>query len=575
MILKVSPRANGRKALSIIESYRRPEDGRTTTRTVMSLGYLDELERQFPDPIAHFREVARRMSEQKRRANASVALEIRPTRPIDMNAANRKNVGCAVPLAIYNSLGIERTLRNHTARTRAGYDPNAVMRLLVVERLLDPGSKRSAVAGKDAYFFRSSFTEDDVYRALDVFADARDKVVSCMNRHIEKRYGRDTRNVFYDVTNYYFEADPDDLRARGVSKERRPNPIVQMGLLQDADGVPITYRLFPGNTVDGATMLPVLADMKRDLDLPTVTAVADKGLNCSANMAALVASGDGFVFSQSVRGTKSDGRLRARVLDGRGYRANAEGTLKRKSWQGTKTIHLRAEDTHSGKAEDVEIEVKYVALWSRKYAERARAERARVVEKARELVAHPGSYSRATHFGAARYVKGVGVDRATGELVETEEVRSLDLAAIERDAEADGYFLIVSSRTSWSDDEIVGAYRGLWQIEESFRVTKSDIEARPVYVRTPAHIEAHFLTCYIALTILRLIQKVSETRPSAAAITDSLRKLSCSALEGNWWLFDHRSELTKELFSAVGIDHPTKYMTTRAVRSLMQKKPAG
>lgn len=114
-----------------------------------------------------------------------------------------------------------------------------------------------------------------------------------MNRGVEKGYGRDTRNVFYDVTNYYFECDPDDLRRNGASKERRPNPIVQMGLLQDADGVPITYRLFPGSTADCATMLPVLADMKRDLGLPTVTAVADKGLNCSANMAALVASGDG------------------------------------------------------------------------------------------------------------------------------------------------------------------------------------------------------------------------------------------------------------------------------------------
>ena len=114
-----------------------------------------------------------------------------------------------------------------------------------------------------------------------------------MNRGVEKGYGRDTRNVFYDVTNYYFECDPDDLRRNGASKERRPNPIVQMGLLQDADGVPITYRLFPGSTADCATMLPVLADMKRDLGLPMVTAVADKGLNCSANMAALVASGDG------------------------------------------------------------------------------------------------------------------------------------------------------------------------------------------------------------------------------------------------------------------------------------------
>lgn len=217
--------------------------------------------------------------------------------------------------------------------------------------------------------------------------------------------------------------------------------------------------------------------------------------------------------------------------------------------------------------------MKYVAFWSRRYAERARRERERVIERARELVADPGAYSRATHFGAARYVRGVDVDRATGEVVETARARSLDLAAIEEDAEADGYYLIVTSRTGWTDDEVIGAYRGLWQIEESFRVTKSDIRARPVYVWKPAHIETHFLTCYVALTILRLIQKVSSSRPSAAAICGELGRLSCSALEDNWWLFDHRSELTKELFSAVGVEHPTKYMTTGAIRALMQKKP--
>lgn len=573
MILKVSPRAHGRKSLSIIESYRRPQDGRPTTRTVVTLGYLDELEKEFPDPVAHFEEVARQMTEEKRAAAAPAEIRIHPARKIDARGGSRRNVGCAVPLAVYNSLGVERALRNHAARRRIGYDLNAVMRLLVVERLLHPCSKRSAVASRDGYFFRCDFTEDDVYRALDLLASARDKVVSAVNRGVERLYGRDTRNVFYDVTNYYFECDPDDLRRRGVSKEHRPDPIVQMGLLQDADGVPITYRLFPGNTADCATMLPVLADMKRDLGLPTVTAVADKGLNCSANMAALVASGDGFVFSQSIRGTRSDRALRSRVLDASGYVGNDEGTFKRKSWQGTKIVHLKAEDTASGKPKDVGIDVRYVAFWSRKYAERARRERERVIERARELVADPGAYSRATHFGAARYVRGMDVDRATGEVLDCAHAPALDLEAIERDAEADGYYLIVTSRTGWSDEEVIDAYRGLWRIEESFRVTKSDIEARPVYVRTPAHIEAHFLTCYVALTILRLIQKASASRPSAAAICGELGRLSCSALEDNWWVFDHRSELTEELFSAVGVEHPTKYMTTGAIRALMQKKP--
>ena len=570
MYLHKSRRKDGRVYLSIAENYRL--DGRNKTRTVRSLGYVDELESDYPDPIAHFKKVCDEENERKRAARQAVDITMHPAQKIDMRKSNRKNVGCAVPLAVYNSLGIEKALRNHVAKSKATYDLNAVMRLLVTERLLDPGSKLSAVSNRGRYFFRSDLTDDDVYRALDVLADARDRVVSAMNRAIEKSYGRDTRNVFYDVTNYYFECDPDELRRRGVSKEHRPNPIVQMGLLQDADAVPITYRLFPGNAGDCQTMLPVLRDMKRDLALPTVTAVADKGLNCSANMAALVASGDGFVFSQSIRGTKSDRTLRARVLDENGYRANEDGSFKRKSWQGTKTVHLRASETASGRAEDVEIDVKYVAFWSAKYAKRARCEREKTIERAQELVANPGSYSRATHFGAARYVRGVDFDRGSGEVIECGKARELNLEAIAEDAAADGYYLIVTSRTDWSDGEIIEAYRGLWQIEESFKVTKSDIEARPVYVRTPAHIEAHFLTCYVALTILRLLQKACPSRPSAARIVEELGRIECSRMMDNWWLFDYRSEIAEELFSAMELEYPTTCMTRSRIRSLMKAR---
>lgn len=137
----------------------------------------------------------------------------------------------------------------------------------------------------------------------------------------------------------------------------------------------------------------------------------------------------------------------------------------------------------------------------------------------------------------------------------------------------DGHHLIVTSRTGWGDEEVIDACRGLWRIEESFRVAKSDIGARPVHVRTPAHIEAHFLTCCVALAILRLLQKGCPSRPSAAAICSELKRLSCSALEDNWWVFDHRSGLTEELFGAVGVEHPTKCMRTAEIRRLMQKRP--
>ena len=367
MFLKQTRLKNGRTHLAIVASYK--DGGRTRQRTVESLGYLDELEEHIEDPVAHFRGVCEEMNEAARRASEPVTIEIHPLERVRVSESpgSRRNVGCAVPLAHYGSLGIEGVLRNHARGRRFSYDPNAVARLLVCERILSPDSKLAAWNSRDRYFFRTDFSDDDVYRCLDFLSECRDPVVSAMNRSIAARGVRDTSNFFYDVTNYYFEVDgEDELRRRGVSKEHRPDPIVQMGLLQDADGIPISYRLFPGNTVDCLTMIPVLSDMKRDLGLGRVVAVADKGLNCSDNIAALVARGDGFVFSQSIRGTKSRRALRDWVISDEGYAASGDG-FRIKSRQDIKTVHVTSPEADRETKVDVDVDVKVVAFWSRKH----------------------------------------------------------------------------------------------------------------------------------------------------------------------------------------------------------------
>ena len=393
MHLKQTRQKSGKTSLSVVESWWDPQKKQSRQRTVENLGYLEELALEHGDPVAWGKARAAELTEAKRASEQSVAIEIHPAQKIDKRAENRKNAGCAIALSQYAALGIERPLRNHMRGSGAEYDLNAVLRLLVCERIVEPGSKLAAWSNRGRYFFRTEFSDDDVYRALDELAAAKGAVVSAMNRSIAAAGIRDMSAVYYDVTNYYFEVDgEDELRRKGVSKEHRRSPIVQMGLLQDAGGVPIAYRKFPGNTADCLTMIPVLADMKRDHGLERVVAVADKGLNCSDNIAAAAASGDGFVFSQSVRGTKSDGELKAWVLDEAGYAAKTEDgcRFKSKSRRGFKTVHLKAADTASGRPEDVEVEVKYVAFWSEKYERRARHDREKAIEKAKALVANPG-----------------------------------------------------------------------------------------------------------------------------------------------------------------------------------------
>ena len=570
MFLKQMKTRSGRVRLAIYESYW--DDGKSRQRVVRPLGFLDELGAEHEDPVAWGKAIAAEMTEAKRASEQSVAIEIHPAQKIDKRAENVKNVGCAVALSQYAALGVGNALRSASRASKAGYSLDAVCRLLVCERIVEPGSKLSAWGNRGRYFFRSAFAVDDVYRALDGIAGARDIVVSAMNRSIARAGVRDLSAVYYDVTNYYFEVDDEDgLRMRGASKEKRPDPIVQMGLLQDARGVPISYRVFPGNTADCATMIPVLADMKRDHGLERVVAVADKGLNCSENIAAAAAAGDGFVFSQSIRGTKSDGELRAWVLDEGGYRHGED--FKVKSKQGYKTVHLKAADTASGKAEDVRVEVKYVAFWSGDYERRARHDRAKVIEKAKALVANPGAYTRATSYGAAKFVKGLHFDRATGEVADARAL-SLDMEAIAEAEALDGYYLIVTSETGWSDDRIIDTYRELWRIEESFKVTKSEIVARPVYVWTPEHIEAHFLTCYVALVILRLLQLASGL--PCSRIREEIAAMNCVNVDANWWVCGHRTDDSDRLVESVGLEElKLKNLRTSDAKKILAKAAKG
>lgn len=571
MYLHKSERKGG-TYLSIVEGYR--EGGKVRHRTVESLGYVDDLVGEYgPDPVAHFKRACRERTAAREAEAQTVTIEIHPQQKIDKRAEARKNIGSAVLLAVYSALGVETVIRNATRGSKADYDANAVMRLLVVERILDPGSKKRAWENKDRYFFRTEFELGDTYRALDVLRACRGRIVSAANRAVDKMGIRDTTCVFYDVTNYYFEVDePDGLRQKGASKEHRKSPIVQMGLLQDSGGIPIGYKLFPGNTPDACTMLDVLEAMKRDYRCQRVVAVGDKGNNCSTNIAALTARGDGFVYSQSIRGTKSGAKLKKWVLSEAGYACTCDGegrvTYKVKSKQGYKTVTVEGDD---GKKKKVRVDVKYVAFWSEKYQRRARKERQAAIDKARKLVSNPGAYTAATHFGAAKYVKGMSVDAKTGELVGAADVLEFDEERLAAEEACDGYYCIVTSETDMSDGEIIEAYRGLWKIEESFKVTKSDLETRPVYVSREEHIEAHFLTCYVALCILRIIQAATGGKYSARVIADELAAMCGTHLEGNWWRFDHRTDASDDLCRMAGVDLTRQNMRLKDIKAVLSQ----
>lgn len=377
MFLKKTKRAGGRVYLSIVEGFR--EGGTIRQRTVEPIGYVDELKATYDDPIAYFEARADALTAEKDARVAPVTLTIYPAQKVDRRKVGlRREVGSCVPLAVFHALGIESALNNErkTTKSRASYSLAQAMRLMVVERLLSPGSKLSDVRNIDKHFFKSELTDDDLYHALGELANAQERIVSSLSSHISRLIGRDTSRVFYDVTNYYWEIDTEDeLRRRGVSKEHRPEPIVQMGLLVDNNAIPIDYHLFSGNTHDGVTMNSFIE--KTAPDAGEVIWVADKGCNTKENMVETRARGQHFLWSQSIRGTKSKGHLRDWVLDESGYKgisgdADAGPDFKVKSKQDTLVVEVA---DPSGKKTKVPIEVKYIVFWSRKYQARARKER--------------------------------------------------------------------------------------------------------------------------------------------------------------------------------------------------------
>jgi transposase len=574
MNLKVSRRKTGRTYLSIVKNYRDKKTGISKTTTIKSLGYVDELEKEYDDPIAHFKEVARKMTEEEN-TKKKLTLNINMEEQLEEGADDRKNFGYAAILKIYHKLSLDVFFKNKARHEPFKYNTNSIMILLVVSRLLSPGSKKRAFEEKGRYFERFNFELADVYRALSHYAKISKDCQRYLHEQIAAKYGRNTKTIYYDVTNYYFEIDKaDDLRKFGRGKEKRPNPIVQMGLAMDADGIPIHYEIFPGNKLDKETFRSVIGEVRKKYNTGRVVVVADMGVITGDNIYYLTGGKNlnGYVFSFSVRGgTKI---FKNYVLDPEGYvgkdgnLASEEAEFKIKSRRIAREIHVTMA---SGKKKMKTVYEKQIVFWAKKYADKARAEREEVIKKAMALVADPRKYNKATAYGAAKYVNNLEFDKETGEILEGKQLPYFDYDKLAEDEKYDGYYAIVTSELQMSDQEIIDTYRGLWEIEETFKITKSTLETRPVYVSREDRINAHFLTCFIALVILRLLQKKTNRQYSAARIIECLNKISCSNEQDNLYLFDYRSEISDAIGNALSIDFTRKRQRLGEIKNILAK----
>lgn len=563
MYLKKTPNTHGRIRLSIVDNYYDKVKKCSRQKTIESIGFLDELQKIYDDPIAHFQKRVDQLNEEKRAKQAPINFTFYDSDRLCVGDSLRKNFGYAALSKVYHELEIDKFLIHRQRYTKEKYDANTIMKMLVYSRILAPASKKASFDNREWFFEKSNYSLDDVYRCLDFFNKHKESLQVWMNDRIKKNYGRDTSLIYYDVTNYYFETDNQtDFLPKGVCKEHRPNPIVQMGLFMDNNALPITYELFPGNTNDCLTYRPNFGRIKKQFDLGRVITVADKVMTTGDNIWYTIntPTKDGYVFSMSIRGATQE--LKDFVLDESDY-IWLGNEYKRKSRYYPRTIKVTGV---SDKKLEKQVDEKQVVFWSEKYAKRAKAEREAALAKARDLAAHPGNYTRATSYGAAKYVKKVEYDKKTGEILTASSILDIDEDRILEEEALDGYYVLVTSEMEESDDKIIDMYRGLWKIEDSFKLTKSELEARPVYVWMKEHIEAHFLTCFVALTLMRILEMKLESKYSSGRIIESLSKAECDLLQQNYYYFVYYDEVLKDIGKVTGIDFSKKIRTLGEIK---------
>ncbi len=588
--------------LAIQESYYDSDKKQSRTRTIQSLGYLDKLRKEYDDPICHFEKVAEEMTTQKK-AKKTTSIRIDTTKELEIGTIDTRNVGYGIFKELYKQLEIDKFWNWKTRNRNMKFSTDQIFRLLTFSRAIYPGSKRYTLHNKGVFFEPfDGFSLDDIYHALDIIAENQEGLQKWIFEHSAKLCNRDLSVAYFDCTNYYFDigrpdvdnldadgnpvdengkAVPAKYRKRGPEKNHRPDPIVELGLLIDKNGIPVAYDLFPGNESEKVHMRPVINRVKQEFDDCRIIFVADRGLNTSDNIYWLNGDNkgehnkrDGYVYGQSVRG--ADAEFRKWVLSGNYHSEKlkedgCEITFKHKSRVFIKELHVNV--TKPGRKKPatrtVKVDQKQMVYYSEKYAKKQRADRDAMIARAKDLIKYPKKYDRVTSKGSAAYVLNIAFDKKTGEVVDGKSLE-LDIERIKEESQYDGYYSIVTSELNMSNLEMREVYRGLARIEDTFKVTKTYFQSRPIFVRTNEHIDAHFATCFMALVLLRLLEVKLENKYPVKQILDSLRNYNCTRIDTNMWQFTFYNEITAACANAFNMELNKQYRSQQEIQRLLR-----
>lgn len=586
---------NGKKYIRLAESYRaKNAKGQIMARKriVQNIGPLDKFDDGQPDYLQRLRESFRNGNplidellpfveqDKMRKEYTFKYLEGDP-----MCIAETKKYGHCLIERILDELGIIAAIRSYKSFSKIKFDVCGLFKLLIFGRVLEPQSKIATFSQNSDYYEPVTDTDYsyNIYDTLDFIVNHKKQIVNRINSRLIKKAGRENKVIFYDVTNFFFETEkPDEdieaadgtiikgMRKNGVCKEERKLPIVQMGLFMDENGMPISIEIFPGNTLDHLTVNTALSKNIDGVVNSRYIFIGDRGICNYKIIGHLLRRNKGYIMSKSIK--KSTSEEQNWIIDDNGY-ISLNANFKYKS----KIVRKSITDDEG---KNITISEKVVSYWSKKFYDKETAENKSFLDFLEKLIDQPQNF-RITATQAKKmkkFLKKEYMNTETGELVDSSKLKNLiDEDKVNRYRKFFGYYQIITSELTMNDLDVIDKYHGLTQIENQFRIMKSDLDTRPIFVRTPEHIEAHLIICLIALIAMRLIQnKIVEYKKSigsndtdsdwemgltGARIQKALNKWNVIKIDSYYQMCNvHDSDLNT-ILEAIGMDIPNKFFT--------------
>lgn len=585
MKLTISKSKNA--TLYYVQKSYRTDSGKSSTRTVERLGTIEEVKSRFGEEntLDAVKQYIRELTAADKELRRDVTIKLSQDKIIAKNVQRSYNGGYLFLQKVYHELGLDRICKKMEKKHKNKYDLNEILQMLLYTRILYPGSKLSSL--EDAKRFIEQPTADihQVYRALSLLAKENEDIQAAVYKNSLKLGKRDDSVVYYDCTNYYFESEEEGgLRQYGHSKESRPNPLVQMGLFTDKDGIPLAFCINPGNTAETTTLKPLEDTLRTKFGLSKVITCTDGGLASYENRLNDHVGERAFITVQSLK--KLEGHLQDWALETKGWRMvifeeDKEPRLSEEEYDLTQLnpdvyadklfCRERWIKTTLAKTGE-ELPQRLIVTFSFKYREYLRHIREKQVARAENIIKN----GVADKLGKGqndpkRFIKRESCT-ADGEVAEYTGY-SVNKEMIEQEARFDGFYGICTDLEDDNAGEIIKLNGGRWIIEDCFRITKTEFEARPVFLRRDDRIRAHFLTCFLALILYKyLAKKINRggKRFSPGEIIDTLQDMNFLSIPGEGYIPTYtRTDLTNNLHGSAGFRTDTQIVSKQKMKKII------